>query len=153
MLNAFRHHRNSHLRTSFAALARALSAQRLSASSEFSLPRPRVVSLVTKCSTPFGIIGILTSTFRVLTESTYCAQRLSASSEFSRHPLPRKFHRKYVLNAFRHHRNSHCAGPNPLVCSMFQVCFRASPRFTLTSRSLNADCPCLRLTIAQESDT
>jgi hypothetical protein len=36
---------------------------------------------------------------------------------------------------------------------MLQGCFRASLRFAFTSRSLNADCPCFRLTIAQESDT
>lgn len=36
-----------------------------------------------------------------------------------------------VLNAFRHHRNSHCAGSNHIVCRTLQVCFRASLRFAL----------------------
>jgi len=37
----------------------------------------------------------------------YSAQRLSASSEFLHHPRCNQTSRQQVLNAFRHHRNSH----------------------------------------------
>ena|ERR1700741_2578145 len=84
VLNAFRHHRNSH---------KCLCLRR---------------HTFVRCSTPFGIIGILTAcTWFHLTE-TWRAQRLSASSEFSLfilvHDCPAFVD---VLNAFRHHRNSH----------------------------------------------
>ncbi len=107
------------------------------------------------CSTPFGIIGILTSPHSEENSQKPCAQRLSASSEFSQQYFPlfsaeqpgaqrlsassefshdvralhveqdesaqrlsassefshvRQIHRcddLFVLNAFRHHRNSH----------------------------------------------
>ncbi len=131
MLNAFRHHRNSH--PAFAA----------------------AFSLALKCSTPFGITGTLTSTSaaarseslgvlnafrhhrnshtlaqvdsrwltRVLnafrhhrnSNSLCCtnsaagpgAQRLSASQELSQNQLTATVQQRRVLNAFRHHRNSH----------------------------------------------
>ena len=83
------------------------SAQRLSASSEFSrvlytsLDTGKmcstpfgIIGILTKsnlnsrlnfllCSTPFGIIGILTLRKRMSVGAGGCAQRLSASSEFS----------------------------------------------------------------------
>ena len=59
---------------------------------------------ISRCSTPFGIIGILT--YHPVSPSWSCrrAQRLSASVECS--PLgciPRSVS-SHVLNAFRHHR-------------------------------------------------
>jgi hypothetical protein len=36
-----------------------------------------------------------------------------------------------VLNAFRHHRNSHSGGFNSPVCRMLQSCFRASLGFAI----------------------
>ena len=107
-------------------------AQRLSASSEFALVRGRKVGQpAPECSTPFGIIGIRTFTrsfpwapgisaqrlsassefapsfFTFGRHSTICAQRLSASSEFARCWRSSRSCRCWVLNAFRHHRNSH----------------------------------------------
>ncbi len=154
VLNAFRHHRNSHPRNCLLPF-RKTCAQRLSASSEFSRvslgtmacstmvlnafrhhrnshtsPRQLQASQ-SKCSTPFGIIGILTGcggggglAARVLnafrhhrnshrywslhfSQMNLCAQRLSASSEFSPRCRPIAGPCQLVLNAFRHHRNSH----------------------------------------------
>src|SRR6266511_456134 len=63
-------------------------AQRLSASSEFSPGNSSwSCSAVSRCSTPFGIIGILTPLVDNPNALAACAQRLSASSEFS----PRSF--------------------------------------------------------------
>ncbi len=83
VLNAFRHHRNSH-RDKRRASSDSISAQRLSASSEFTheaLAASRAPSA--ECSTPFGIIGIHTVANRSITFFFACAQRLSASSEFT----------------------------------------------------------------------
>ena len=89
VLNAFRHHRNSHPGAESLWNDVANSAQRLSASSEFArydrLERTRSERL--------------------------CAQRLSASSEFAPPILPSTPSCESVLNAFRHHRNSHCIPP------------------------------------------
>src|SRR5207248_65512 len=80
VLNAFRHHRNSHVSRSIVSAATA-SAQRLSASSEFSLFESLLCSLrKVSCSTPFGIIGILTSVPTKSRKELKRAQRLSASS-------------------------------------------------------------------------
>ena len=83
VLNAFRHHRNSHTPMVFTTCG-SNGAQRLSASSEFAQHRLRESALDSECSTPFGIIGIRTrgGFDHVHAELT-------------------------VLNAFRHHRNSH----------------------------------------------
>src|SRR5207237_1204139 len=97
------------------------------------------------CPTPFGIIGILTradstslsaqpsaqrlsasSEFSPIQSSTftpsrYSAQRLSASSEFSlTHRVTSLFQLK-VLNAFRHHRNSHSTPADRLRCGVGRV--------------------------------
>jgi len=70
----------------FLAIASVSSAQRLSASSEFALHSATFTqTALPRCSTPFGIIGI-----RTLIE-----QQTKLSYQ--------------VLNAFRHHRNSHRA--------------------------------------------
>src|SRR6185295_4525340 len=102
VLNAFRHHWNTHM------VVRSLSsgcfrAQRLSASLEYShgvtvdyqlgfkcstpfgiigiltVPRIKLRCLGFMCSTPFGIIGILTGTATAVTFQFKSAQRLSAS--------------------------------------------------------------------------
>ena len=88
-LNAFRHHRNSHKIFPCEQLP-ADSAQRLSASSEFSL-----------CVPPGSV--------------TYNrgAQRLSASSEFSHCLVGNNPVEGCALNAFRHHRNSHSHDAKP----------------------------------------
>src|SRR5438270_26805 len=107
VLNAFRHHRNSHNRA-VASRPRPSCAQRLLALSDFSLmlqffffficcllnpfrhhrnshqtpySSPIFFNL---CSTPFGIIGILTRLAGGVLLLKVSAQRLSASSEFSR---------------------------------------------------------------------
>src|SRR6266436_4971439 len=73
------------------------------------------------CSTPFGIIGILTDADAHLMTDTGGAQRLSASSEFSHTPNGFCGRKMLVLNAFRHHRNSHGANcpamPTSSMCS------------------------------------
>ena len=84
VLNAFRHHRNSHRK-------RQNSAEKKRRG----------------CSTPFGIIGILTHRVEVNQNRIECAQRLSASSEFSLSRDESDCGPDQVLNAFRHHRNSH----------------------------------------------
>ena len=93
VLNAFRHHRNSHSASSF-----------------------RFMFASFRCSTPFGIIGIHTAGGTRHRHAGFCAQRLSASSEFTHAKnhnqdagvYVRRVHPKIrVLNAFRHHRNSH----------------------------------------------
>ncbi len=83
VLNAFRHHRNSHARTTANKNRSAM------------------------CSTPFGIIGILTIVDAITGRPQLSAQRLSASSEFSPGNVGRADRVRRVLNAFRHHRNSH----------------------------------------------
>src|SRR5688572_7241022 len=102
------------------------------------------------CSTPFGIIGIRTlwrpspldylhlcaqrlsasSEFAptlaaLISVSDTCAQRLSASSEFARRSLRTRRREVFVLNAFRHHRNSHTrkqphCGPHADVLNAFR---------------------------------
>src|SRR5436309_3530671 len=59
------------------------------------------------CSTPFGIIGIHTCCCVRFCFPSSCAQRLSASSEFTHGQSSETVCRRRVLNAFRHHRNSH----------------------------------------------
>ena len=107
-------------------------AQRLSASMEFALDLEHISDQQPgRCSTPFGIIGIRTALTAQVSMQHACAQRLSASLEFARgvchnsvaswlsaqrlsaslefaqccrgHNSPTV----RVLNAFRHHWNSH----------------------------------------------
>ncbi len=106
-------------------------AQRLSASSEFTHLDWDHEWTEVLCSTPFGIIGIHTPQPNESEIKSSCAQRLSASSEFT-HQLATSLNPSHigaqrlsasseftltkwqhatrhvhVLNAFRHHRNSH----------------------------------------------
>ena len=135
VLNAFRHHWNSH-----SVLIRMITgsatgrAQRLSASLEFA-HAPKTITRPTKalCSTPFGIMefalekdaaargrdsvlnafrhhGIRTSIQAPIVFIAACAQRLSASLEFAQRGVTIIGHRLRVLNAFRHHWNSHKGG-------------------------------------------
>jgi hypothetical protein len=134
VLNASRHQRNTH-RSGITPAAPALpSAQRLSASKEYSLGRfgKRLVSskipggaqrlsaskeyslrekffagAFALCSTPLGIKGILTLNRKVTPNQANGAQRLSASKEYS--PPGGTQHRSWccVLNASRHQRNTH----------------------------------------------
>src|SRR5688572_1191639 len=76
VLNAFRHHRNSHMSATICN-QRGSGAQRLSASSEFSHTAPPLETTLYSCSTPFGIIGILTRLFWATTAAVPRAQRLS----------------------------------------------------------------------------
>ena len=119
VLNAFRHHRNSH---------RCGRESRESFWSWCSTPFGIIGILTVKvavhrevvhqCSTPFGIIGILTSLPRPTTYINQRAQRLSASSEFSL--------RRFEL---------HCL---PHVTSLFS-CISL---FCLKHPLLNPKCPC-----------
>ncbi len=85
VLNAFRHHWNLHARRAFSPTSTRNSAQRLSASLESSQGYAHALpSSLTRCSTPFGIIGIFT-------DNLGSAPALGA----------------WVLNAFRHHWNLH----------------------------------------------
>ena len=138
VLNAFRHHRNSHISLARAGISSWGSAQRLSASSEFS--RAVCVCVVLRslslCSTPFGIIGILTNlltdmlsdevglcstpfgiigilTFTQLSQrhglTRTCSTPFGIIGILTHSPLrsPLSLPIASVLNAFRHHRNSH----------------------------------------------
>jgi len=117
VLNAFRHHWNSHdsqLLNVQAPIPQVLNAFRHHWNSHGRWGWSMWDEKGT-CSTPFGIIGIHTSFLsRSLIVPSLCAQRLSASLEFTRciscHlPPPNK-----VLNAFRHHWNSHTTATLPL---------------------------------------
>jgi len=108
VLNAFRHHRNSHTKRLKPATPVPLRAQRLSASSEFSLICFAQDAIhFDGCSTPFGIIGILTSSpgIGTLYRGVLNAFRHHRNSH-SQRPADAEVLRS-VLNAFRHHRNSH----------------------------------------------
>ena len=84
MLNAFRHLRNCHHRLG------PLDGNEL------------------KCSTPFGIYGIVTAVRHGdRARKLGSAQRLSASTELSQPFLRQRALRANVLNAFRHLRNCH----------------------------------------------
>jgi len=133
VLNAFRHHRNSHTPTRDPIARFGQRAQRLSASSEFAPdsdsrggPNHPVLNAFRHhrnshdclnwmeahhypCSTPFGIIGIRTHQRHILISGDASAQRLSASSEFAPRQLLTAARLAAVLNAFRHHRNSHAS--------------------------------------------
>ena len=136
VLNAFRHHRNSHS-SAHSFTSRRRSAQRLSASSEFT--RSSTASFIAAQSGAQRLSASSeftrwSSARRVSQNSR--AQRLSASSEFTPRSTNRTRYRLNVLNAFRHHRNSHCSGSNPLVCCTLQLCFRASVGFVSISALL-----------------
>ncbi len=101
VLNAFRHHRNSHLHVGAQARrwTNVLNAFRHHRNSHTS----------SRCAKLAPI----------------CAQRLSASSEFTRCEDPYPCHKSEVLNAFRHHRNSHdaicvAAFVEPIVLNAFR---------------------------------
>ncbi len=169
VLNAFRHHRNSHPRSASSS-RKTSGAQRLSASSEFSRSANGLSFCVDLCSTPFGIIGILTAAAHRSLTALSSAQRLSASSEFSHHSGHHNYlgdfvlnafrhHRNShqretlrailccpVLNAFRHHRNSHCAGANLSFCHVLRTLFRVFLRFTRNSSSSSPPKSILNLT-------
>src|ERR1700674_2398752 len=82
VLNAFRHHWNSHAAMS-TLYEETCGAQRLSASLEFSPFLVNNFGATFLCSTPFGIIGIPTRLARGASRSdAKRAQRLSASLEF-----------------------------------------------------------------------
>ena len=84
VLNAFRHHWNSHWSIPRTSPSLSSGAQRLSASLEFSPGMTGMELRAYGCSTPFGIIGILTAYIESWMPVITC-----------------------VLNAFRHHWNSH----------------------------------------------
>src|SRR6266436_2328761 len=132
VLNAFRHHRNSHrfansdtstsvvrCSTPFGIIGiltylfRKMDRRVIECSTPFGIigiltfKRAFWRSSFLLCSTPFGIIGILTPLTLAQRRDLICAQRLSASSEFSRALRRGCLCFGLVLNAFRHHRNSH----------------------------------------------
>jgi len=129
VLNAFRHHRNSHntLRCVFGGDSLC--------STPFGIigirTCPDWARAVTEkmCSTPFGIIGIRTRHMSLSITSITGAQRLSASSEFARPAPSSLFSIKSVLNAFRHHRNSHYLNCRCRTCGYCAQRLSASSEF------------------------
>ena len=137
VLNAFRHHRNSHSLTEIFTVSATTCAQRLSASSEFTrtlleiqkgispvlnafrhhrnshtLDKVFSTRVYKSCSTPFGIIGIHTPPVGLKTpalDGVLNAFRHHRNSHWIPHHLSVKLC-NHVLNAFRHHRNSHGGG-------------------------------------------
>ena len=162
MLNAFRHHRNSHTWDRFDDDSEDQCAQRLSASSEFSHPcRPRASreSDVLNAfrhhrnshqhrSTCKNFSYVVLNAFRHHRNSHAgdlgdlipgsCAQRLSASSEFSRERPQRMQVLLDVLNAFRHHRNSHTLTQGERVHS--SACAQRLSASSEFSRSFHRQC-------------
>jgi|SRR6185312_5878810 len=86
-------------------------AQRLSASLEFTRPEESLERADLRCSTPFGIIGIHTQVF------------------------PSAPTHRFVLNAFRHHWNSHFRNVNQLRVNIRAQRLSASLEFTLVDRT------------------
>jgi len=132
VLNAFRHHWNSHGAVACKPRRDRTCSTPFGIIGIHTGRHPDAPLLLSACSTPFGIIGIHTSSNESRTSKASGAQRLSASLEFT-HPLdsgsnppdidraqrpsasleftPHQstFHAMLavVLNAFRHHWNSH----------------------------------------------
>ncbi len=108
VLNAFRHHWNSHVGENLKPYY-----EENGCSTPFGIIGILTTSpalrrgIMIVCSTPFGIIGILTSRFSRSSDERSGAQRLSASLEFSHNQLSNRRQHPLVLNAFRHHWNSH----------------------------------------------
>ena len=117
VLNAFRHHRNSH------------TASRVSASAHL------------RCSTPFGIIGILTATPRLCLASL-CSTPFGIIGIHTR--LMATLTRVRVLNAFRHHRNSHTVSDNaedlPISAQRLSASLEFSQDGSLTRLSITKLC-------------
>src|SRR6266545_826161 len=107
VLNAFRHHRNSHSRESVLVVSCFACSTPFGIIGILTICQKESQKVENGCSTPFGIIGILTSGTFTTTAANESAQRLSASSEFSRRLFCHSAVERNVLNAFRHHRNSH----------------------------------------------
>ena len=145
MLNAFRHHRNSHLRAGAIYRAFIGSAQRLSASSEFSPCASSLTKSAIKCAQRLSASSEFSPpNLAKHIQRNSCAQRLSASSEFSLSGDAGNLSRLLVLNAFRHHRNSH----SYITISRNQIFIRCSTPFgiigILTRRCLNTRKPSSR---------
>src|ERR1043166_9039238 len=85
------------------------SAQRLSASSEDShLEQVLGLVVLCECSTPFGIIGRLTSpTYRPFSESSKCSTPFGIIGRLTPFLCDTQLRFPFVLNAFRHHRKTH----------------------------------------------
>src|SRR5688572_23027854 len=107
VLNAFRHHRNSH----FSPLLKEVLCQQVLNAFRHHRNSHTILLYhhlpVTLCSTPFGIIGIRTIRSLTADAGPTSAQRLSASSEFALVVATVPTADREVLNAFRHHRYSH----------------------------------------------
>src|SRR5206468_3881609 len=106
-LNAFRHHRNSHSNSIYNGNNHSKCSTPFGIIGILTLRTPPHRRRHFWCSTPFGIIGILTRPSHPTRKKSLCAQSLSSSSEFSRIAQIVSVKNKFVLNAFRHHRNSH----------------------------------------------
>ena len=109
MLNAFRHQRMDHSRRLQTSRCIALSAQRLSASTNGS-PRSRsaILSGHSLCSTPFGINEWITG--RCWRKARGCRWVLNAFRHQRmdhRVSIAPAIHQDCVLNAFRHQRMDH----------------------------------------------
>ena len=107
MLNAFRHLRNCHPR----GKGHQVTLQKCSTPFGIygivtsPLVAPPIAML--RCSTPFGIYGIVTTDLCRIAQLWSSAQRLSASTELSPGSVGFEESLLKVLNAFRHLRNCH----------------------------------------------
>ncbi|MCU1263780.1 MAG: hypothetical protein JWM21_98, partial [Acidobacteria bacterium] len=107
VLNAFRHHRNSHSQRTLVALSLSRCSTPFGIIGILTFVAWHRTIRPFLCSTPFGIIGILTRS------AGRCLSRIRVLNAFRHHRNSHtQQHQKAkqesaVLNAFRHHRNSH----------------------------------------------
>ena len=110
VLNAFRHHWNLHVLGNWRSNGRLNVLNAFRHHWNLHACFHRLVCLMHRCSTPFGIIGIFTSLRSVLTSpADGCSTPFGIIGIFTsiKGYLPA---RGNVLNAFRHHWNLHRAG-------------------------------------------
>src|ERR1043166_8919600 len=114
------------------------SAQRLSASSEDShLEQVLGLVVLCECSTPFGIIGRLTSpTYRPFSESSKCSTPFGIIGRLTPFLCDTQLRFPFVLNAFRHHRKTHLR----MSVSILLSDFACSTPFGIIGRLTSEEC-------------
>src|ERR1043165_754950 len=83
VLNAFRHHRKTHLQLGHLIVSPWTCSTPFGIIGRLTIHDAHITGAAIECSTPFGIIGRLTWVSVVVFTAVQCAQRLSASSEDS----------------------------------------------------------------------